>query len=73
LLQALQSQLSAWRPATLLHVGLYVPLAFVVAPRFYAGVGPFARMGYAPDGIATPRGDVWDLTLGIATTFGSWL
>jgi hypothetical protein len=57
----------------MLQASLYVPLAFVIAPRFYVGGGPFARVVHSPEGLATPRGDTWDYTIGIETTFGTWL
>jgi hypothetical protein len=59
--------------ATLLQASLYVPFAFVIGPRFYAGGGPFVRAVHSPDGVATTRGDDWDITIGVATTFGTWL
>lgn len=71
--QRLRNQRFGWQSATLLHASLYVPLAFVVGPRFYVGGGPFARVVRAADGVATPRGDPWEITLGFATTFGTWL
>jgi hypothetical protein len=73
LFQMLRNQALGWQSATLLHASLSIPLAFVVAPRFYVGGGLFARVVHAADGVATPRGDDWDITIGLATTFGTWL
>ncbi|HKP61673.1 MAG TPA: hypothetical protein VJV78_33315 [Polyangiales bacterium] len=61
-----------WISGSVLHAGLYVPFAVVLGPRFYAGVGPYARLEYASD-TATPRGDDWNIGIGIATEFGTWL
>ena len=61
-----------WNSGSALHAGLYVPFAVVLGPRFYAGVGPYVRVEYASD-TATPRGDDWNIGIGIATEFGTWL
>lgn len=57
--------------ATLLRATLSIPLGFVLAPRFYAGLGPYVSAQWGSG--ATPRGDDWSLALGLVTMFGTWL
>jgi hypothetical protein len=62
----------SWTSTTLLQTRLSIPLAVVFAPRFFAGIGPYACAQWGSAGV-TPRGDTWKLGFGVATVLGTWL
>jgi hypothetical protein len=64
---------SGWHSTTLLQATFSLPFAFVLGPRFYAGVGPEVQFCWGPSGGVSPRDDEWGLALGISTVFGTWL